>query len=396
MSEPNEPGASRVLLEDAVKRRLGDRGIGVPIGEVATTTDGVEVAADRIGGPVVIKALVPVGDRGRKGLVRIAQSPREATTAAAEMLGRRVEGHRIARILVEDVAADGDEVFVGFGFDFAQQRPVLLCGPGGSGVEDRGSLHSVGFRLADGPPLHAVDSRLAGVVAAGYEMFRDLRAITVEFNPVRLSGGEATVLDGKIALDPAAETPEDAVPGDPEIADNHSAALFDAADALGGSASIKFFRLDGDIAVITIGGGALALAHDACRRNGLRPSVATDSSPGGNSDEKLALLLDAALQLPTRGVFIGVCTMNVSTMVIAPAVRDALLRNGYGDGHVPLVARIAGEAESEARALLEAVPGLRYFGRASSIEEAVAHLAHQLAARPDADAVATSTAKPER
>ncbi|KWX69271.1 hypothetical protein ASJ79_00285 [Mycobacterium sp. NAZ190054] len=363
---------------------------------MATAADDVALAADRIGGPVVVKALAPIGDRGRKGLVKVASSPREAKAVAAEMLGRRVEGHQIARVLVENVAADGDEVFVGFGFDFAQQRPVLLHGPGGSGVEDRGTLHSIGFSLADGPPRDAVDSRLAGVVAAGYEMFRDLRAITVEFNPVRLSGAGATVLDGKIVLDPATEASEDAVSGDPKIADAHSAALYDAADTLGGSASIKFFRLDGDIAVITIGGGALALAHDACRRNGLRPSVATDSSPGGKSDEKLALLLDAALQLPTRGVFIGLCTMNVSTMVVAPTIRDALVRNGYGDGRVPVVARVAGAAESEARALLEAIPGLRYFGRASSIEEAVADLAHRLEADQDVDTAVSSTANFER
>ena len=109
-----------VLLEDSMKRRLAARGVTTPTTfRVAHSAAEAVLAADELGDAVVVKALVGVGDRGRKNLVRSADTPEAARGAAEQMLGTVIDGQVVDRVLVELMASPGSEYFIGFGFDYS-------------------------------------------------------------------------------------------------------------------------------------------------------------------------------------------------------------------------------------------------------------------------------------
>lgn len=132
-----------VLLEDSMKRRLAARGVRTPALRAVRSAADAVVAAHELGGDVVVKALVGVGDRGRKNLVRAVGTPDAAGGAAEQMLGTVIDGQVIDRVLVEATASPGSEHFIGYDFDYFAASAVLLHGPGGSGVEERGTLGRV-------------------------------------------------------------------------------------------------------------------------------------------------------------------------------------------------------------------------------------------------------------
>jgi succinyl-CoA synthetase beta subunit len=86
------------LLEHQSKTWLRSRGLPVPEGFIASQADQVAVAVNRLGGPVVVKALVPAGRRGKAGAVRFAANAEEAARAASEILETTVAGYRVDEV----------------------------------------------------------------------------------------------------------------------------------------------------------------------------------------------------------------------------------------------------------------------------------------------------------
>src|SRR5687768_953658 len=93
------------IHEYQAKELLRGEGIPIPPGEVASTPDEAEAAARRLGGKVVVKAQVHVGGRGKAGGVKLAGSPEEARAVAAKILGMKIKGLTVEKVLVT-VAAD--------------------------------------------------------------------------------------------------------------------------------------------------------------------------------------------------------------------------------------------------------------------------------------------------
>lgn len=124
------------LTEEALKRRLAARGAIVPAGRVAVDPEAAGRAAGELGGPVMVKALVALKDRAKLGLVLRAQDGAAARAAAKEMLTRS-EPPYVPAVLVERLAAPGEEYYLAAAFDHVRGEPVLLIGAGGSGVEYR-------------------------------------------------------------------------------------------------------------------------------------------------------------------------------------------------------------------------------------------------------------------
>lgn len=365
-----------LLLEDAVKCRLRTRGVMVPEAAVATSVDEALAGARRLGPSVVVKALVGVGDRGRKGLVRPASTPESAAEAARELLGTVVEGQVVERVLVEQEVPDGDELFVGFGFDYVAAQAVLLHGRGGSGVEERGGLGRAGFRLADGPPLGSLeDAALAPVASALFEVFCEVGARSVELNPVRLTANGPVVLDGKAVLDPFTPAPDDV--HEVRVVAQESAATGELRrrDAeIGGNSTLRYEDLGGEIGLVMWGGGASLVILDTLLRLALRPLNYADVSAGAGILERQALIADTVLSQRPRGVLMATSAMGTSIVGTARIFRDALLRQGYDDGATPTVVRLSGPGEDEARALLD-IPNVHFLGEGVGLEEAVEELA---------------------
>jgi len=122
------------LHEYQSKRIFARYGVPVPQGDVATTPQEAREIAARLGVPVVIKAQVLVGGRGKAGGIRLAQDPAQAEEVASQILGMDLKGLTVKKVLVDEAADVAQELYLGVVVDRAMARPVMMASSGG----DRG------------------------------------------------------------------------------------------------------------------------------------------------------------------------------------------------------------------------------------------------------------------
>jgi succinyl-CoA synthetase beta subunit/citryl-CoA synthetase large subunit len=393
------------LLEDAAKRLLAESGLRVPRGTVVASAAEAAGVAATLGGRAVVKALVPVGRKGRAGAVRLAATPEEAATAARALLGSTILGWPVERVLVEEWVDIAHELYAAVLID--GEAVALASLDGGVAVEEtarragalrrraidpwRGlAAHEARGLWADlgltGPALRAAGEALYRLGLA----FSRHEATLIEVNPLALTpSGEAVAVGALMAVD------DDALFRHPELAalteagderawrpltDRERAVLaVDAAEPYRGTARYTEFD-GGEIACLCGGGGASLLLMDALRRLGGQP--ANYSEFGGNpSADKVYGLARAALSKPgVRGLF--VCqniTSNTQVDLSAEGVLRALAERGLIGGRFPVVVRLAGVGEARARTLCAAA-GVEYHADDLTLEEAATRMVEVLRA----------------
>ncbi|HXO86080.1 MAG TPA: ATP-grasp domain-containing protein, partial [Gemmatimonadales bacterium] len=125
------------LHEYQARDILRRHGIPVPPGEVASTPAEARAIAERLGGKVVVKAQVHAGGRGKAGGVKLAKTAAEAETHAKAIIGMKIKGLTVQKVLIAPTAEIASESYVGLIVDRASQRPVLMVSPaGGIDIED--------------------------------------------------------------------------------------------------------------------------------------------------------------------------------------------------------------------------------------------------------------------
>ena len=122
------------VFEDRAKALLRDAGVRVPQGRSVGTPEEAAEAARAVGGPVMVKALVPVGKRGKAGAILTADTPGEAEEAARKLLGRTVHHFPVKRLLVEERVSIAQEWYLSIAFDSASRGPLVMFSTEG-GVE---------------------------------------------------------------------------------------------------------------------------------------------------------------------------------------------------------------------------------------------------------------------
>ena len=142
------------VLEYEARALLAAGGMRIPAGHLVTTPEAARAAAQRIGGPVVIKAQIPSGGRMKAGGVRFASSPEEASAIAGDLLGQPLLGHLVERALVEARLDICEEVFVGVTYDARARRPIVLASrAGGIDVEAGQALTQRAFSVLHTQPV---------------------------------------------------------------------------------------------------------------------------------------------------------------------------------------------------------------------------------------------------
>ena len=112
-------------------------GLPVPTSVLAGTPEEAEAAAQRLGGPVVVKAQVHAGGRGKAGGVKLADDPATAKEAAEKILALQIKGLAVRKVLVAPAVEIATEAYVGIVMDRVSQRPVLMVSPeGGIDIEE--------------------------------------------------------------------------------------------------------------------------------------------------------------------------------------------------------------------------------------------------------------------
>lgn len=388
------------LLEHHALSLLREAEIPVPKFEVVSSPGGGKEAATRLGGPVIVKALIPVGRRGKAGAIKAAQTPEEAELAVRELLGRSILNFPVRELLVSEAIPIAREFFASLTFDSMFRTPRLLFSPsGGVDVEsvlaeepsqlieqaidfEAGLTRSQAETIAASTGLKGKPrKKLADALSALYHLFRRYDAETVEINPLVLTNDErAMAASAVVVIDDQAlfRHPELADIADPELTNGWRplTALekeMRKIDRIDTGSAIRFNEFDsGDIAFMMTGGGAGFLALDTILRLGGRPATTFDITPG-RVEEKMYLATKAILSKPgLKGMIAGGNITNFIPIDIkVRGVMRALKELKIDPTNFPVVFRFAGPGEEVARDLAAELPGIEFYDAATSIEDAV-------------------------
>ncbi|MDP8970542.1 MAG: ADP-forming succinate--CoA ligase subunit beta [Actinomycetota bacterium] len=361
------------LMEHQGKELFRRYGIATTAqGGIATTADEAERLAAAVGGPVVVKAQVLTGGRGKAGGVAWCKDPVAARAGAQRILGMDIRGHAVRKVLVEPASDVDEEYYLAVMCDRVSKGYKVICSAeGGVDIEEVNRRAPEKVAKVDVDPTKGLDAGAARqIVALGglpqrareqaaalllglYQGFVDADATLFEVNPLVLTeDARVLALDAKVSID------DNALFRHPDLAELEDPSVADPLEARARSQGLQYVRLDGDIGVLGNGAGLVMSTLDLVSQAGGRPANFLDVGGGADAHtmaESLALVLsDARVTTVLVNIFGGITRGDL----IAQGVLDALHR--LGDVPQKLVVRLDGtNAEQGRRMLAEAAhPGI--------------------------------------
>jgi succinyl-CoA synthetase beta subunit/citryl-CoA synthetase large subunit len=387
------------VLEHSSKVLLKRAGVPVPEGAAAATAGEAAAAAEKIGLPVVVKALVPAGKRGKAGAVRFADTSAEVASLTTAMLGTTVGHYPVEQVLVEGKLDIAREMYLSITIDRIKRVPVIIAGRmGGMDVEELAERHpdALSFTQVDPvaglPGFVAVEiwsdlglkenllRQAAAITSRAYQLFVKYDATILELNPLAVTRDDQVVAAAAVlSIDESSlyrqpELQGVCQPGSerawrPLTALERHLVAVNEQEAYRGTA--RYTELDGgDIGFMCGGGGASLLLMDALIKAGGRP--ANYSEIGGNPTEsKVYGLCKGVLAKPgVRGLFLAHnITSNTQISVVATGVVRALRELNIAPASFPVVVREAGTFDAEGKRIFEEF-GIEYHGDDITLTEA--------------------------
>ena len=394
------------LLENDSLTLLSEGGVPVPRFEVCTDASEAARALERLGGRAVIKALVPVGKRGKAGAVKFAAQASEACAHAAAILGMEVRRFPVRKLIVMEALDIKREIFCSISFDAKRKCPLILfSAEGGVDIEELSEHHP--DKLLEWPVNIleglTVEDALELVGRAGLSgdlaesgRARCARCIGVfcahdcemiEVNPLaELADGRVAAAAGVVQLDAQALFRHPDLEAKLGVEGGNGWRPFtelemrmreiDAIDPHVGA--IRFSEMDGDIGFMVTGGGYGLSSLEALLDSGGKPASTFDITPG-RYEEKMRQAVKAVLSKPgIRGLLLAGNVSNFTRVDIKVAgVVRALKEAELDFDKFPVIIRYAGPGVEEARRLIAEVPGVEWHEDEASIED----LARRIVAR---------------
>ncbi len=357
-----------IVPEDAAKRLLAGCGLIVPRSQMVERVEAAAAITQDFGGRSVVKALVPTGGRGKAGAVKVCRSVDQARQAATALLGKEVLGHRVDKLLVEELIPISNELYAGVVVNTATDSiDLVLSLTGGVEIEaaahaDRQVVHQLSIEPGDLLPLHRVNSwlgrhkielseypLLAGTLLNLYRAAADLDAILLEINPLAMdTDGRLVALDAKLEVD------DNALPRHPELNELFMASL-SSRELRARQLGVSYVPLDGNIAVIASGAGLGMATLDLLQQRDLAPANFLDTG-GGISEQMVKGALELVLEpAQVRGAIINLYG-GINRMLEAAKGISAALENKPENR--PIVVKILGNQQEEAWAMLEPIPNV--------------------------------------
>lgn len=312
--------------------------------------------------PVVLKAQVLVGGRGKAGGIKLAAQPAEARQKAAQILGMSIKGEVVRRLLVAEAAEIGAEYYLAFTVDRAARRLVVIgSAAGGIDIEDvaRTTPEKI-VKVHIDPftgfyPYHAREigrklgfqgKHLLQFAAIAHSLSRicaEMDAELAEINPLAIvkttAAGDGSLLavDAKLIIDDNAIYRHDGLPRNEELTELEVAAR---------SQDLSYVELDGDVAIIGNGAGLVMSTLDMISHFGGRPANFLDVG-GGATTENMTHAMNIVLRKKgVRSLFINIFGGITRCDDIARAIAAQ-------PPPVPMVVRLTGTNEEEGRAILK-------------------------------------------
>ena len=358
------------LFEYQAKELFAKHDVPTTPGRVTTSADDARAIAEEIGKPVMVKAQVKTGGRGKAGGVKYAATPDDAYNHAKNILGLDIKGHIVKKLLVSEASDIAEEYYISFLLDRANRTYLAMCSvEGGMEIEEVAATKP--DRLAKVPvnAVKGVDQAFARSIAEQghlpsevldaaavtilklWEMFVAEDATLVEVNPlVRTPDDQILALDGKVTLDANADFRH------PDHAQFEDREATDPLELKAKEYDLNYVKLDGQVGIIGNGAGLVmstldVVAYAGEKHGGVKPANFLDIG-GGASAEIMAAGLDVVLgDEQVKAVFVNVFGGITACDEVANGVVNAL--KILGDAATkPLVVRLDGNNVEEGRRIL--------------------------------------------
>jgi succinyl-CoA synthetase beta subunit len=376
------------LFEYQGKQYFARFGIPVSPGGVATTVDEAVAQADSAGYPVVIKAQVQVGGRGKAGGIKLANDAAEARQHASNILGMGIKGHVVKRVWVERASDIAEEYYASFTLDrAAKQHLLMLSAEGGVEIETVAASNPDAIVMRHVNPIDGLsldearqacrDAKLnaaaidgaADILVKLYRCFTEGDCDLAEINPLILRpDGGVHALDAKVSLD------NNAAFRHPEWDEYRATEELDEREQLARTHDLQYIGLDGSVGIIANGAGLAMSTLDVVNQVGGRAANFLDIGGGANADVMAAALEVINFDQSVRSIFINIFGGITRGEEVAKGIVEAL---GRVDLRAPIVIRLDGTNAEQGREILThaGIPESKLTSRPTMLEAARAAVA---------------------
>ncbi|HEY2814288.1 MAG TPA: ADP-forming succinate--CoA ligase subunit beta [Acidimicrobiales bacterium] len=352
------------LYEYQGKQFFARYDIPVSPGEAVTTVDDAVAAGDRIGYPVVVKAQVQVGGRGKAGGIKLADNADECRTHASNILGMDIKGHVVHVLWIEKASDIAEEYYASFTLDRAAKKHLgMVSAQGGVEIEavaetDPDAIAKIWIDPVDGLTEEQARSWVESaklnpkandgavdILLKLYRAYVDGDADLVEINPLILKPtGEVHALDAKVTLD------GNAVFRHPDYEQYDATQVRDEREAAAHEKGLQYVGLEGYIGVIANGAGLAMSTVDIVNQVGGQPANFLDIGGGANADVMTGALEVINNDPNVRSILINIFGGITKGEEVANGIVAALSRVDIAS---PIVIRLDGTNADEGRAILE-------------------------------------------
>jgi succinyl-CoA synthetase beta subunit len=371
------------LFEYQGKQYFARFDIPVSPGGVADTVDEAVAQAEKAGYPVVVKAQVQVGGRGKAGGIKLAANADEAREHAGNILGMDIKGHVVRRVWIEHASDIAKEYYASFTLDrSAKKHLAMVSAKGGVDIESVADEDPDAIAKAHIDPVDGLDEATArslveqanldaeardGAVEVLLKLWRcydEGDADLVEINPLILTpDGKVHALDAKVTLD------DNAAFRHPEWDEFRGVAQLDPRDALAKEKGLQYIGLDGEVGIIANGAGLAMSTLDVVNQVGGRPANFLDIGGGANAEVMTGALEVINTDENVKSIFINIFGGITKGEEVAKGIVEAFNRVEL---KAPIVIRLDGTNAEEGRAILKEHESDRLISKATMVEAAQA------------------------
>jgi succinyl-CoA synthetase beta subunit len=366
------------IHEYQAKELLRAEGVPIPPGETATTAEQAEAIARKYGKPVVVKAQVHAGGRGKAGGVKLAKTPEEAKEKAQAILGMQIKGLTVHTVLVTEAADIASEAYVGIILDRATKKPVFMVSPAG-GIDIEEVAASTPEKILKLP----VDTRY-GLTAyqaseLGFFLFDDVKKVRAasrimqqlytafmkngcslaEINPLVVTPDDQVIaLDAKMSID------DNELDRLPKLAALRDETAEEPSEVDARNANLTFIKLDGDVGCVVNGAGLAMATMDLVKYYGGEPANFLDIGGSSNPEKVVNALRIITADPSVKAILFNIFGGITRTDDVANGIVTATKQNPL---KVPIVIRLTGTNEEIAMKILQE----NGFSASADMDEAV-------------------------
>jgi succinyl-CoA synthetase beta subunit len=347
------------------------RRFGIPVsdGRLATSPEEARIAAQELGGQVVVKAQVLTGGRGKAGGIKLADGPDEAESHARAILGMDINGHVVRKLWIESASDIATEYYLSLTFDRGEKKALfMLTKEGGIDIEEVAAERPEALARLHVDPLEGFQryqarrliygagiedegeqKQIARIAEQLYAAFIGSDAMLCEINPLIVTlDGEVKALDSKVTVD------DNALYRHPDIAEMRDLDAYPPEERAARAKDVTYVKLDGEVGVLGNGAGLVMSTLDVVALAGGRPANFCDLGGGGDAqgvvDALEIITADPQVKAILFNIFGGITRCDE----VARGILQALGQLTIDD---PIVVRLDGTNAEEGRRLLqEAAP----------------------------------------